>query len=322
MVSIIIPAYNCAATILNTMKSIEKQNYQNYEIIIVDDGSTDATKDVVLKYKEKCKHKIVFVTQPNGGPGSARNKGLEFAAGKYIVFIDSDDFIADNYLSILVESIENGVDYCFGQYYKITDNKLDSKKIIGSEFYGIHSAERIFSSFICNKTHISLWNSLFIKKIIDDGNLRFKNSYSGEDVEFISRYLMECNTVLSIESPIYYFSFNSQRAKNRNLKNSISNIEESIYWPLLSELESKKWNLGYGALAMGKLPVNAILEIVNKAKLHNSYINFKNSYGNLLTVACRIDKKYVPTKTYEKCKLLSMCALRFPRIFFQLAKHI
>ena len=89
-VSIIIPAYNCEKYIFECLESVINQTYSNLEIIIIDDGSTDNTSEICQRF-EKIDNRIIYTWQENSGVSKARNKGIDLAKGKYIVFIDADD---------------------------------------------------------------------------------------------------------------------------------------------------------------------------------------------------------------------------------------
>ena len=99
IVSIIIPCYNSERFITETIESVLSQTYKNYEIIVVDDGSTDNTKSIVSNYPE-----IKYIYQTNQGTSSARNNGLKVSKGKYIIFLDHDD-------KLLPERLQSGVEY-------------------------------------------------------------------------------------------------------------------------------------------------------------------------------------------------------------------
>lgn len=105
LVSVLIPAYNAAATLAVTLSSVEKQTYPNIEIIVVDDGSTDATADILRHLAERM-GRLRFVSIPNGGQAAARNLALSRAEGKYAAPLDSDDIWHPNYLERLVSSLE------------------------------------------------------------------------------------------------------------------------------------------------------------------------------------------------------------------------
>src|SRR5215510_11775591 len=102
LVSIIIPAYNSAAYIEEAIRSALEQDYEEKEIIVVDDGSTDSTPDILKSLQEQ----IVVLSQVNAGAGAARNRGLKHAKGTYIAFLDSDDFWVPGKLRLQIEYLE------------------------------------------------------------------------------------------------------------------------------------------------------------------------------------------------------------------------
>lgn len=98
LVSIIIPTYNNADKIVETLDTVFNQTYDNIEVIVIDDGSTDKTEDVVLSYKVAVHQnkKLIYYKQDNAGAPAARNKGLEMSTGTLVKFLDSDDVLYDN----------------------------------------------------------------------------------------------------------------------------------------------------------------------------------------------------------------------------------
>ena len=116
-VSVIVPAFNCAEYIGECLDSLAKQEYDNYSVLVVDDGSTDGTSSVVERHYSVFGGALRLVQQENGGAGSARNRGVEESAGKYIAFVDSDDLVAPDYLSTFVRAAEeNASDLVIGGY--------------------------------------------------------------------------------------------------------------------------------------------------------------------------------------------------------------
>ena len=102
LISVVIPLYNKEKTIKKTLNSILLQSYSNYEIVIVDDGSTDGSEVICDKFAANYDIVKVF-HKPNGGVSCARNLGLENASGKYIAWVDYDDYVADNWYSAIKE---------------------------------------------------------------------------------------------------------------------------------------------------------------------------------------------------------------------------
>ena len=100
MISVIVPAYNAAGTIKHCLNSLLDQDFADYEIIVIDDGSNDSTGDICKKYMQE-QQNIRYIRQENAGPSAARNNGTQNAKGEYITFVDSDDYVGKHYLSKL-----------------------------------------------------------------------------------------------------------------------------------------------------------------------------------------------------------------------------
>lgn len=157
-ISIIIPIYNSEKTILDCMNSIICSTFTDYEIICVDDGSTDCSVEL-LRNQYRGFNNIHIFSKPNGGVSSARNFGIKRANGCYCVFLDSDDHIADTYLSCLFKAIIHS-DLSICGYYNISDN---IKIIAAPNFFG--TMEDFVENHICeiykNGVLFSSWNKMF-----------------------------------------------------------------------------------------------------------------------------------------------------------------
>ena len=140
LVTIIIPLYNCEVYIEKCIQSLLSQSYDNIEIIIVDDGSTDSSAKIV-KQMAQTKPCIKYYYQTNSGPGKARNIAIQNATGKYLLFVDADDYLNDDYVKALVEEAEkNDSDLTFGGYTLVYSNGKKNKEVI-PQFYEKNVAE-------------------------------------------------------------------------------------------------------------------------------------------------------------------------------------
>lgn len=128
LVSIIVPCYNLEQYILDCLKSIAKLNYQPLEIIVVDDGSTDNSVSLVSTFIKKNNwggQSYRLIQQKNGGASSARNTGLQCATGEYIAFVDGDDTVDVDYITKMVDSIEqSNADLCLSGVREMYENDL------------------------------------------------------------------------------------------------------------------------------------------------------------------------------------------------------
>lgn len=216
LISIIIPIYNKDKYVSKCLDSILEQDYKNFEIIIIDDGSTDNSLNIIKNYFHKNEN-IKFYSQNNQGVSAARNKGLELMRGEYIVFIDADDYISKSFLSNFISKttlkddiVISGISMCF--------NNSSIKKIFPSE-EKVLSKKEFFKNFLLEQNNNGINGfvcSKFIKSsIIKENNLRFNNDLVlGEDLEFFIRYYSYCNQFRLINDCDYFYLQNvSQNLK-------------------------------------------------------------------------------------------------------------
>lgn len=235
MVSIIIPVYNAGKYLEDCIKSILSQSYKNWEMILVDDGSTDSSDEICDKYAAKYQN-IITIHKQNGGVSSARNAGIKQAQGDWLYFCDADDILFEDALEILTKNFDKIVDCTMGGYIRINEkgNILEENKIF-EECY--MSLEDVLIDFYDPKFKMFngyIWNRLFRKSIITKYNLRFREDiYIKEDGLFLIQYLCKCkNGTYYNTKPIYKYIEHSSSAMNSKLKiinrESISRLKASL----------------------------------------------------------------------------------------------
>lgn len=130
-VSVIIPAYNAARTILRCVNSVLEQSFKDVECIVIDDGSSDNTAEILGGIGDE---RLRYIHKENGGVSSSRNRGLDEAKGEYICFMDADDYQSDQALSQLVSAMRmNDVDLVVAGFYRVVDDKLAAKSYFKKE---------------------------------------------------------------------------------------------------------------------------------------------------------------------------------------------
>ncbi len=210
-ISIIVPVYNAEKYLRKCIDSIIAQTYKNYELILVDDGSTDSCPEICDEYK-KIDSRIIVFHKINEGVSSARNLGLENARGSYITFIDSDDYVTPIYLEYLVQ--ETTDDYVVSGYYLQNKNftwdehQQKSLKINMDEIKSL-------PDLINNVSTGMIWGRRYKTDIIRKNNLRFEiGMRRGEDVLFNINYLLFCTSITVLPKANYYYCFNASSATN------------------------------------------------------------------------------------------------------------
>lgn len=196
-VSVIIPNYNAGEFIGKCVESVINQSYKNIEIIIIDDGSTDNSWEVIECLKAK--DNITVIRQPNLNASIARNRGIDLATGSYALFLDSDDELCDNAIEILVNEFEkNNVELVVGNFILIdkNNNKIKDNNVVDRDFICTNPMEVI--GIIPNPS-----NKLFNLEIIKKNNIYFGNVRIGQDLNFYLKYILYCKSIKLINKDIY-----------------------------------------------------------------------------------------------------------------------
>lgn len=197
MISVILPVYNSETTLEKCIVSILRQTYMQYELIIVNDGSTDSSKTIIDRYADS-DNRVVVIDKMNGGVSSARNLGIESAKGEYICFVDSDDYVATTYIEELYNCIvSNGTDLALCL--------ISRSKEMESDCVTRFDMNELIQSIIDNDEHnAGPYNKLFRKELI--GNLRFaEDIYLGEDTLFCVEYAKKCKSAVRVNRVLYFY---------------------------------------------------------------------------------------------------------------------
>lgn len=201
--SVIIPIYNAEKTLARCLDSILRQPFSDYELLLINDGSGDGSGEISAAYARRYPQ-IRYFPKENGGVSSARNLGLEQAKGEYILFVDSDDYVSQDYFALLSHTLEsNAVDLLMFGYHNFggVSTEWDAGEFYENAEVGV--AEQI-SSAARKYLFSSLWSKAFKRQIIEQHNIRFANDLAiGEDLAFIFSYAMHIRSIASISDKLY-----------------------------------------------------------------------------------------------------------------------
>ena len=206
MISVIVPVYKVESFIRRCVDSILSQSFDDFEVILVDDGSPDKCGAICDEYKDK-DPRVVSLHKENGGLSSARNSGIEIARGEYLCFVDSDDWLDKDYLTRLYELMSgSGADMsacalCDApEGFPPPDNKKGlGERIIVNDLMLHAISEDTFAGFACNK--------LFKTRLIIENGLRFDETiFNGEDLPFVVEYLKYCNKAAYTGDELYFYN--------------------------------------------------------------------------------------------------------------------
>lgn len=210
-VTVIMPIYNVAPFLAKCIESVINQTYKNFELFLIDDGSKDESPEIVDKYAA-LDSRIIPIHKENGGVDAARNVGLEEGTGKYVAFIDSDDWYDEEYLERLVNVAEHGNSQLVVCGFEPFGVKNPPKvKNIGE---GIFNREEAMIHLLGYNTFNGyVWNKLFLMSIIKEHNLRFQDGYwACDDVLYAGDYIYYCDKVSVIGDKLYHYRQNSAGA--------------------------------------------------------------------------------------------------------------
>lgn len=220
-ISFIVPVYNAEHYLKQCIESVLSQTYSNWELVLINDGSTDGSELICKSYEVKDK-RIKYFHKHNGGVSSARNVGIEKATGEYLCFIDSDDYIASNFLEIILDKISCNTCMVALGLTKFKNDNINNQKIVSHRLKkGNYDLTMLIPILIDDGTlsgftfHSSC-SVLFRKSLIVKSGLRFnENLKYNEDGLFVSEYLLNCEKgciYVDFETAPYYYRENNVSA--------------------------------------------------------------------------------------------------------------
>ncbi len=232
-VSIIIPCYNCEKLLGETLDCLKAQTFNDFEVVCINDGSTDNTLDVIKKYKDEQALDIVSIDKPNGGVSSARNCGIEAATGEYLLFLDSDDIYHPEFVERMLDAAQNvDVVYC-----KLSRDLDVVKSFSAGCVVGIlQSQQQAMDKLLFEMGSYGFYCYIYKKNLIEEIGLRFdENTKFGEDREFNWKYLCHCKTAAWIDMPLYGYRINNESATRKgaswrktDLLSAVKRIEDYL----------------------------------------------------------------------------------------------
>ena len=223
LISIIVPIYNMQDYLEKCVKSIQQQTYKNIEIILVNDGSTDSSKEICEKLKNE-DSRIKIINKDNGGLSSAKNAGINAATGDYIGFVDSDDHIEKNMYEFLYNLIiRNDADISIcGRYIELENGKIYQKQKSKTLVMDTLQALIVLNSY--RDFDMASWDKLYKKELFD--NIKFPIGKLCEDFFTTYQLFDKCKTIVYSSEPKYYY-FQRNNSISRNKKINFFSLEAS-----------------------------------------------------------------------------------------------
>ena len=304
--SIILPIYKVEKYLRECIESILCQTYNDYEIILVDDGSPDSCPQICDEYATK-KNNIQCIHRPNGGLSAARNSGLSIAKGEYVMFVDSDDLLADEHVLEKIahasKSAPDIIHYKFQEWFESDGHTAPCRFS-----YNVPTQGRSLSDIYCDLIdrdayYNSAWSKTIRRKLLVENQLYFKPGLLGEDNEWYYHVVMKAEKLVLIDEPLYTYR---RRQGSITTTTTRKNLTDQLY--VLDEWESLLQNktddgrskIVWGSLAKqycSALIIYASLQKVDDLwpRIHEKAYMLQYS-KNKRVVAFRIAKKLLGLK--------------------------
>ena len=213
-VSIIVPVYNAEKFLKKCIDTLVNQTLQEIEIILIDDASKDNSKDIIKEYGLKYSNKIVFeLLENNQGQGHARNIGIEKANGEYILFVDSDDYIAKNTCEVLYNKAgEKNYDIICFDWCEIINNKVIKKYLAYDILNERKISNELRGNLVGSKGYFT--TRMYKKSLIKDNNIKFPERINYEDSVFNSLTLLYAKSIAKINENLYFYTIREGSSSN------------------------------------------------------------------------------------------------------------
>lgn len=198
--SVVVPVYNVEAYLTDCLKSLLTQDFADFEVICVNDGSTDHSREILSEWESKLPQMKV-IDRANGGLSAARNTGLAAATGDYVVFVDSDDWVESSMLSRLAEETRDEDMLCYAcrKSDSGTTDTLLPERTDGWSYYNRHALEHREVAFVC------VWQRCYRRQFLIDNSLYFREGILHEDNEFTPRACLYAKSINVIPDVLYNY---------------------------------------------------------------------------------------------------------------------
>lgn len=224
--SVIIPVYNSEKTIARCLNSLTAQNRDDVQIIVVNDGSRDGSEEIILRLAEK-NASIEYIHQDNAGVSRARNTGLDHAKGTYVTFVDSDDYVTENYFSVLDQAKD--CDLLVFAHENAGGTPRKEEALFEALRKLDTPAERL-KFLLSSRIIMSPVNKRFKGMCITKNNLRFiEGMHIGEDFNFCFAYALKCFSIGIVSNVIYYADISDSNSLSRKYRPHLDDQMVSMF---------------------------------------------------------------------------------------------
>lgn len=295
IVSVIIPVFNTEKYLRQCLDSVIHQTCKEIQIICVDDGSTDSSKEIVDEYAAR-DHRIRVIHQENAGLGSARNSGLSVAGGKYISFVDADDYIEAHLLEKVVAEAELAkADIVLFGYISFTEAGDDLECPVKMDLLPAKSPFSFMDvpNYIFQINTSEAWTKLFRRDFLKKSGLTFQKFIVSEDIVFVYDALIHAKTITALPDILYHY----RRNVSTSISNTLDRIPQDFIFTFAEVLRRLKQSGMYEIVKQSYVNrmLDAVLWTLNQYKTKDGFIaalNLLKNNGFLLLELIGYDSSY------------------------------
>lgn len=226
-ISVVIPVYNVENYLKKCLDSVVNQKFYDFEVVIVNDGSTDNSYKIINEYEEKYNN-LKVINTPNKGLSAARNTGLDNSSGKYIVFVDSDDYISEDYLKDLYNCIvKDDSDIAICSFERVTEEN-NLRENINLDSNKVYSNLEILKEILRGKLQCYAWNKMYKKSLFLNNNLRYPPGMLYEDIAIFVELVISSKSMVFINKPLYKYRIREGSITNVRGKKAAEHFNYAI----------------------------------------------------------------------------------------------
>lgn len=301
LISVIVPVYNAEKYLNKCVSSILEQKYQNLEVLLIDDGSTDNSYNI-CKHYEELDTRVRVIAKLNEGVSHTRNRGIKEAKGKYIAFIDADDYIDKQYFSDMYErllSAEKTIAMCKFNIVKCTGKIEEFKENLEGYNFGCDNKRMEFYRKLIETSEIfgSCWRVLIPTKLLRGELTYFPHCKLAEDKLFLISVLENCDAIEVVDKPMYYYREVEDSLSRKKYKDNF--LEDRVIY--LEELEKR---------LIGRVSQEQKKELIEFSCCN---VKIQTYFNAMLSEQPKKQIKIINDNTYLKKKISPMTKKRWKR---------
>ena len=246
-ISVVIPVYNVEKYLDKCIESIIRQTYKKFEVILIDDGSTDSSGKLCDNWADK-DSRIQVIHQKNRGSSAARNEGIRSATGEFLVFIDSDDYISEHLFEHFIQTMDRNTDWALCRYEYISSDSVSKiYEIVDNTEFDLDSSQKkvdfLLNILLQYKINFELWGKCFRTSLIQENHLLMPEGiHLAEDMYFCTLYTCVAKNMKIVDYVGYHYIEHGESVMRKANENLYLDMMNELVLHLYQEAEGRNWD--------------------------------------------------------------------------------